>query len=149
MLRTRSLAAAIGPVLLLFVSVFVAPPAGAGGSAFTAEVLDFQDLGNDEYRLVLRQLTSLYVSDSVPAKPITIRLRHDETAMRDSVSKEEYVAAIALLRQQIAQSATIQFGVMGGSGLAPIDGRPGELQSNGLTIEDGIVYAWNGATQGR
>jgi hypothetical protein len=149
MTHKRSLAATASLLLLLVLSLLGSSPANAGGDYFTAEVLDFQDLGRDEYRLMLRQLTPLYASEGVPTNPIVIYLRHDEAAirrgLRDAVSKEEFVAAIALLKQQIAQSTTIQLGVMGGSGLAPIDGKPGEFQCNSLTVEDGVVVAWNGA----
>lgn len=160
MLRTQSLSAAIGLVLLV-VSFLGSTPAAAGGDAFTAEVLDFQALGNDEYRIVLRQMTGLYGSDEVPAEPLVIYLRHDEDTMRriskNVVSREKYLAAIELLKQQIAQSTTIRFGIIGGMGggsiLPPIDGRPGEFQSNSLSIEQPpypepglarIVFAWPG-----
>ena len=149
MLRTRSLAAIASLFLLLVLSLLGSPPANAGGDYFTAEVLDFQDLGNDEYRIVLRQLTPLYGSDSVPTDPLVIHLRHDEAAMggasRDVASKEEYLAAIALLKRQIAQSTMIQFGFWG-SGVIPIEGKPGEFQSNSLSIEEpGIVFSWHRA----
>jgi len=143
---------AIGRVLLLVLSLFASTPAVAGGDYFTAEVLDFQALGNDEYRIVLRQMTPIYASDSMPTEPLVIHLRHDEALMRDVGSKEEYLAAIELLKQQISQSPVIQFGVMGGSGLTPIEGKPGEFQSNSLSIEEPpfpdppeikrVVFSW-------
>jgi hypothetical protein len=152
-----SRATVIGFFLLLVFSLLGSPPAAAGGDAFTAEVLDFRALGNDEYRIVLRQMTGLYGSDEVPAEPLVIHLRHDDDVMRrvskDVVSREKYLEAIELLKQQIAQSPVIQFGVMGGSGLTSIDGKPGEFQSNSLSIEQPpypepgiarIVVAWPG-----
>jgi hypothetical protein len=148
---------AIGAVLLL--GLLAAQPAVAGGDAFTAEVLDFRALGNDEYRIVLRQLTGLYGSDEVPAEPLVIHLRHDEDVMRrapkDLVSRENYLEAIELLKQQIAQSKTIEFGVIGGMGgrgiLPPTDDEPGVHQSYSLSIiqppypkpgAKSIVFAW-------
>lgn len=147
----------IGAVLLL--GLCAAQPAAAGGDAFTAEVLDFRALGNDEYRIVLHQMTGLYGSNEVPAKPLVIHLRHDDDVMRrapkDLVSREKYLEAIELLKQQIAQSKTIQFGVVGGMGgrgiLPPTDDEPGVHQSYSLSIiqppypKPGtarIVFAW-------
>lgn len=140
---------AIARVLLLILGLVTSAPAVAGGDYFTAEVLDFQALGNDEYRIVLRQMTPLYGSDGVLTDPLVIHLRHDEAAMRrgfrEVVTKEQYLAAIELLKRQIAQSAIIQFGFWG-SGVMPIDGKPGEFQSNSLTIEEpGIVFSWHRA----
>lgn len=150
---------AIGAVLLP--GLFAAQPAAAGGDSFAVEVLDFQAVGNEEYRIVLRQMTGLYGSDEVSAEPLVIYLRHDEDVMhrvsKDMVSRVKYLAAIELLKQQIAQSTTIQFGNIGGMGggsiLPPIDGKPGEFQSNSLSIEQPpypepgiarIVFAWPG-----
>lgn len=155
--RRRLLASAIGAAVLL--GLFVSAPAAAGGDAFTAEVLDFRALGNDEYRIVLRQMTGLYGSDEVPAEPLVIHLRHDDDVMRrvskDVVSREKYLEAIELLKQQIAQSKTIQFGVIGGMGgrgiLPPTDDEPGVHQSYSLMIVQPpypkpgakrIVFAW-------
>jgi hypothetical protein len=139
----------ISGVILLVLSLFASPPAVAGGDYFEAKVLDFQALGNDEYRLVLRQMTPMYGSKSVPTDPLVIYLRHDEAAMRGAreevASKEKYLAAIDLLKRQIAQSTIIQFGFWG-SGIIPIDGKPGEFQSNSLTVEEpGIVFSWHRA----
>jgi hypothetical protein len=139
----------ISGVILLVLSLFASPPAVAGGDYFEAKVLDFQALGNDEYRLVLRQMTPMYGSKSVPTDPLVIYLRHDEAAMRgareEGASKEKYLAAIDLLKRQIAQSTIIQFGFWG-SGIIPIDGKPGEFQSNSLTVEEpGIVFSWHRA----
>ena len=159
MSRPRSRAAVIGSFLLLVFSFLGSTPAAAGGDAFTAEVLDFQPLGNDEYRIVLRQMTGLYGSDEVPAEPLVIHLRHDDDVMRrvskDVVSREKYLEAIELLKQQIAQSKTIQFGVVGGFGgrgiLPPTDDEPGVHQSYSLMIVQPpypkpgttrIVFAW-------
>jgi hypothetical protein len=159
MSRPRSSAAAIGSFLLLVFSFLGSTPAAAGGDAFTAEVLDFRALGNDEYRIVLRQMTGLYGSDEVPAEPLVIHLRHDDNVMRryskDVVSRKKYLAAIELLKQQIAQSKTIQFGVVGGMGgrgiLPPTDDEPSVHQSYSLTIVEPpypkpgarrIVFAW-------
>jgi hypothetical protein len=52
MLRARSLAAAIGLVLLVL-SFLGSTPAAAGGYAFKAHVLDLRVVGNDEYRLAI------------------------------------------------------------------------------------------------
>ena len=139
----------ISGVILLVFSLFASPSALAGGDYFEAEVLDFQALGNDEYRLVLRQMTPMYGSKSVPADPLVIYLRHDEAAMRGAreevASREKYLAAIEFLKRQISQSAIIQFGFWG-SGVIPIDGKPGEFQSNSLTVEEpGIVFSWHRA----
>ena len=157
MSRTRSLTAAIGSFLLLVLSFFGSMPAAAGGDYFEVEVLSFHALGNDEYRIVLRPMTSIYVSDGVRTDPIVIYLRHDEAAMRrafsEAVSKEEYLAAIDLLMQQIAQSTKIRFGFWG-RGVVPIEGKPGEFPSNALTIEEPpfadpaikrIVFSWSDA----
>jgi hypothetical protein len=77
-----------------------------------------------------------------------VHLRHDEAVTRrvstDLVSKEKYLAAIELLKQQISQSPIVQLGVMG-TRLTPIEGKPGEFSSYTLSIEDGIVVSWNGA----
>lgn len=147
----------IGAVLLLVLSFLGSTPATAGGDYFKAEVLDFQALGNDEYRIVLRQMTGLYGDDRVPTEPLVIHLRHNESAMRrqlrDSVSEEQYLSAIELLKQQISESKVIHFGVMGG-GLAPIEGKPGEFQGNSLSIEEPpfpdpaierVVFSWYGS----
>ncbi len=140
---------AIARVLLIVLAFFVSAPAVAGGDYFTAEVLDFRALGNDEYRIVLRQMTPIYGSKSVSTDPLVIYLRHDEAAMRGArekvASKEKYLAAIDLLKRQISQSTIIQFGFWG-SGVIPIDGKPGEFQSNSLTVEEpGIVFSWHRA----
>ncbi len=102
-------------------------------------------------------MTGLYGSDEVSIEPLVIHLRHDENVMRrvSNVSREKYLAAIELLKQQIAQSTTIQFGVMGGMGgrgiLPPTDDEPGVFQSYSLTIEQPpypepgtarTVFAW-------
>jgi hypothetical protein len=136
-------------VVWIVLGILVSTPAAAGGDYFTAEVLDFRALGNDEYRIVLRQMTAMYGSKSVPTDPLVIYLRHDEAAMRGAreevASKEKYLAAIDLLKRQIAQAAIIQFGFWG-SGVIPIDGKPGEFQSNSLTVEEpGIVFSWHRA----
>jgi len=135
--RRSLLASAIGAAVLL--GLF-ATTAVAGGYTFKAEVLDFQALGDDEYRIVLNDIET--------SNRLIVHLRHDEAATRDVakdlVSKEKYLAAIELLKQQIAQSPIIQLGVMGG-GLTPIDGKPGEFGSYSLSIEEGVVYSWNGA----
>jgi len=146
MSRRRLLASAIGAAVLL--GPFTVQPAAAGGDYFIAEVLDFQALGNDEYRLELRQMTPTYGSKSVPTDPLVIYLRHDEAAMRGArevASREKYLAVIEFLKRQISQSAIIQFGFWG-SGVIPIDGKPGEFQSNSLTVEEpGIVFSWHRA----
>jgi hypothetical protein len=139
----------IARVLLIVLGILVSTPAAAGGDYFTAEVLDFRALGNDVYRIVLRQMTPIYGSKSVPTDPLVIYLRHDEAAMRGAreevASTEKYLAAIEFLKRQIAQSAIIQFGFWG-SGVIPIDGKPGEFQSNSLTVEEpGIVFSWHRA----
>jgi hypothetical protein len=148
MSRARSRAAAIGPVLLLVLSLFASTPAAAGGYTFTAEVLDLRALGNDEYRVVFRRMNDVYGADHAPPPLLVLHFRHDEPVTRkvskDLVSKEKYLAAIELLKQQISQSAIIQLGVMG-MRLTPIDGKPGEFSSYSLSIEEGVVYSWNGA----
>jgi hypothetical protein len=150
---------AIARLLFVVLALFVSTPAVAGGDAFTAEVLGFQAVGNDEYRIVLRQMTGLYGSDEVAAEPLVIHLRHDDEVMRrapkDLVSREKYLEAIELLKQQIAQSKIIQFGVIGGMGgrgiLPPTDDEPGVHQSYSLSIiqppypkpgAKSIVFAW-------
>jgi hypothetical protein len=147
MSRTRSPAAAIAPFLLLVLSFLVSLPAAAGGYVFKAEVLDFRALGNDEYRVVFRQINDVYGSDHAPPPLLVLHLRHDEAVTRsvstDLVSKEKYLAAIDLLKQ-ISQSPIVQLGVMG-MRLTPIEGKPGEFSSYTLSIEDGIVVSWNGA----
>ena len=150
---------AIARLLFVVLGFFVSAPAVAGGDAFTGEVLDFQAVGNDEYRIVLRQMTGLYGSDEVPVEPLVIHLRHDDEVMRrapkDLVSREKYLEAIKLLKQQIAQSKIIQFGVIGGMGrrgiLPPTDDEPSVHQSYSLSIihppypkpgAKSIVFAW-------
>jgi hypothetical protein len=157
MSRPRSRIAVIGSFLLLVLGLLASTPAVAGGDYFTAEVLDFRALSNDEYLIVLRQMTGLYGSDEVPSEPLVIHLRHDDDAMRRvskyMVSREKYLTAIELLKQQIAQSTIIHFGVWGGMGargiLPPTDDEPGVFQSYSLTIEElpdraikQIVFAW-------
>jgi hypothetical protein len=148
MSRPRSSAAVIGSFLLLVFSFLGSTPAAAGGYAFKAEVLDFRALGDDEYRMVFRPTSDVYGSDHAPPASLVVHLRHDEAVThdvsKDLVSKEKYLAAIELLKQQIAQSRIIQLGVMGG-GLTPIEGKPGEFSSYTLSIIDGIVFSWNGA----
>lgn len=135
---------AVGAVLLL--AFITAQPAAAGGYVFKAEVLDFRAGSNDEYRMVL--IGNPHGDDLGPTELMIVHLRHDEAVTRkvsrDIVSKEKYLAAIELLKQQIAQSPIIRLGVMGG-GLTPIDGKPGEFGSYSLSVEEGIVYSWNGA----
>ena len=146
--RRRLLGLAIGSVFSIALGFLVSSPAAAGGYAFTAEVLEFQALGNDEYRIVIRQMPNPGGNDLGAPDPMVVHLRHDEDATRevskDFVSKEKYLAAIELLKQQILQSPIIQLGVWGG-GLTPIDGKPGEFSSYSLSIEEGVVYSWNGA----
>jgi hypothetical protein len=138
----------IGGVLLLFLSLFASAPAAAGGYAFTVEVLDLRALGDDEYRMVFRPTSDVYGSDHAPPPLLVLHLRHDEAVTRsvstDLVSKEKYLAAIELLKQQISQSPIVQLGVMG-MRLTPIEGKPGEFGSYSLSIEEGVVYSWNGA----
>ena len=139
----------IARILLLVLGILVSTPAAAGGDYFTAEVLDFRALGNDEYRIVLRQMTPMYGSKNVSTDPLVIYLRYDEAAMRGAgeevASKGKYLAAIDLLKRQISQSTIIQFGFWG-SGVIPIDGKPDEFQSNSLTVEEpGIVFSWHRA----
>ena len=145
-LRTRSIAAAINALLLLVLSLFASTPAVAGGYVFKAEVLDFRAVGNDEYRMVI--VANPNGDDLGPTEQMIVHLRHDEVVTckvsQDFVSKDKYLAAIELLKQQIAQSPNIQLGVMGG-GLTPIEGKPGEFGSYSLSIEEGVVYSWNGA----
>jgi hypothetical protein len=133
-------------IFLLILGLVASLPAAAGGYAFKAEVLDFRALGNDEYRMVI--VANPNGDDLEPTEQMIVHLRHDEAVTRnvskDLVSKEKYLAAIELLKQQIAQSPNIQLGVMGG-GLTPIEGKPGELGSYSLSIEEGVVYSWNGA----
>jgi hypothetical protein len=148
MSRTRFISAAIVPFFLLVLSFLVSPPAAAGGYVFKAEVLDLRALGNDEYRVVFRQMNDVYGSDHAPPPLLVLHLRHDEAVTRrvstDLVSKEKYLAAIELLKQQISQSPIVQLGVMG-MRLTPIEGKPGEFSSYSLSIEEGVVYSWNGA----
>ena len=85
----------------------------------------------------------------MPTDPLVIYLRHDVAAMRgarsDVASREKYLAAIDFLKRQIAQSATISFGFWG-ERVVSIDGKPGEFQSNSLSIEEpGIVFSWHRA----
>lgn len=134
----------IGAVLLL--GLFAALPAAAGGYVFKAEVLDFRAVGNDAYRMVL--IANPLGDDLGPTELMIVHLGRDEAVTRkvpkEGLSKERYLAAIALLQQQIAQSPIIQIGVMGG-GLTPIEDKPGEFGSYSLSIEEGVVYSWNGA----
>jgi hypothetical protein len=146
MSRSRSLAVTIGSFLLLVLALFGSSSAAAGGYAFEAEVVDFRAVGNDEYRMVI--VANPHGDDPGPTKLMIVHLGHDEAVMRkvsrDIVSKEKYLAAIELLKQQISQSPIIQLGVMGG-GLTPVEDKPGEFSSYSLSIEEGIVYSWNGA----
>ena len=134
----------IGCVLVLVLGLVASLPAIAGGYVFKAEVLDFGDVGNDEYRMVI----VANPDEDGPTEQMIVHLRHDDAATRDVskdfVSKEKYLAAIELLTQQIAQSPHIQLGVMGG-GLMPIEGKPGEFGSYSLSIEERVVYSSNGA----
>lgn len=136
----------LGCVLALVVALFAPMPAVAGGYVFKAEVLDFRDVGNDAYRMAI--VANAHGDDLGPTEQMIVHLRHDEAATRDVpkdiVSKESYLAAIELLKRQIAPSPIIQLGVMGG-GLTPIDGKPGEFGSYSLSIIEGVVYSWNGA----
>jgi hypothetical protein len=133
-------------IAILLLSLFAALPAAAGGYVFKAEVLDFRAEGNDAYRMVL--IANPFGDDLGPTELMIVHLGHDEAVTRkvpkEALSKESYLAAIALLQQQIAQSPIIQLGVMGG-GLTPIEDKPGEFGSYSLSIEEGIVYSWNGA----
>jgi hypothetical protein len=56
-------------------------------------------------------------------------------------SRKIYNKAIGLLREQISRSRFIKFGIWS-DGFIPIAGKPGEYQSNSLSIEDGVVVSW-------
>ena len=131
-------------VFFLVLGLVASLPAVAGGYVFKAEVLDFRAVGNDAYRMVI----IANPGGDGSTEQMIVHLRHDEAATRkvskDDVSEEKYLAAIELLKRQIAQSPIIQLGVMGGS-LTPLEDKPGEFGSYSLSIIDGTVYSWNGA----
>jgi hypothetical protein len=125
---------------LILVGTLWHVPAFAGGDCFKAEILDFRVERADEYRLALRDLTGSYGNPPMDG-PFVVHLRHDERTMGQEsgvISRAMYLQAVQLLDSQIRASRIIQLCVLS-NGFDPIEGTPGEFQSNSATIVDGKV----------
>lgn len=131
---------------LLLMSMFIVAfhqDAEAGGSSFTAEITAFEYHGNDEFTIILQQYTLPYSPDIIEPRTLILHLRHKTHIFKSSTlrTEEEYRRGINLLLQQYRQGGMFQFGVWA-NGFTPIDGHPGEYQSNGLNVIDGVVMSW-------
>jgi hypothetical protein len=130
-----------GGALLFFVAMLLEIPAHAGGACSKVEIIEFQSEGPDEYRMVLHDIGGS-LGDPYLGKPFVVHLRHDEEIVgqdTDVVSRPMYLKAILLLQSQMQASQHIQLCILS-NGFDPIEGRPGEYQSNSATIiEENLV----------
>ena len=126
-------------MLLMLVPVLAV---GAKGD-FDAKIIELRETGNDEYILRMIQLSEPYGYEHKHDTELVIHLRFqcpryecDDPATLPTL--EEYHQAIELLKNQIAGSTIIKFGIVD-RGYAQIAGTKNEYQSNALEVYDGIV----------
>ena len=106
----------------------------AGGTSFTAEILEFIDKGNSEYKMVMLQYEKPYEpSQVIKPNKITIHLRHDP--LKFGNSRKEYLECIKILQKQLTKGGKFKFGIIG-PGYNPIEGENKEYQSNTLTVKE-------------
>ena len=131
---------------LIFVLLLAAPLTVMGErGSFDAKVIELKDLGKNEFILHIVQLSEPFGYVHKQDEDILIHLRfkcplYECPDDEDNPSLKKYVSAIALLKKQIAVSRKIKFGIVD-RGYAKIDGKKNEYQSNGLDVQDGIVYS--------
>ena len=132
--------------LLIFVLLLAIPQTVMGErGSFDAKVIDLEDQGQNEFILHLIQLSEPFGYKHKQDEDILIHLRfkcplYECPDDGDNPSLKKYLAAITLLKKQIAASKKIKFGIVD-RGYAKIDGKKNEFQSNGLDIYDGVVYS--------
>lgn len=130
--------------LMLFVLLLLVPLIAMGErSAFDAKIIKLTEKGNDEYKLRMIQLSQPFGYKHNQDIELVIHLRFECPIYECSDEEtqptlKKYHQAIALLKNQLADSKTIKFGVVD-RGFAEIEGEKNEYQSNALEIVDGIV----------
>ena len=129
---------------MLFLFFFPLAVMGERGT-FDAKVISLTDDGNNEYTLRLIQLSQPFGYKHKKDTEIVIHLRFQCPAYEcpdsgDNPSMKQYLAAVEMLKAQIAVSDRIKFGVVD-RGFAMIDGTSNEYQSNGLDVSEDIVYS--------
>jgi len=133
-------------ILLILVLVAGFPPAVLGErGSFDAQVVSFTEDGNNEFTLRLIQLSQPFGYKHRKDEEIVIHLRFKCPSYEcpedgDNPTIKKYLSAVEFLKAQIAESKKIKFGVVD-RGYAKIDGTKNEYQSNGLDIEEDIVYS--------
>ena len=132
--------------ILVFVLFLGISPAVMGErGSYEARLIELKDQGNDEFTLRLVQLSQPFGYQHKKDEEILIHLRfkcplYECPEDGDNPSVQKYLAAIDLLKTQIASAKTVKFGIVD-RGYAKIDGTNNEYQSNGLDIQEDTVYS--------
>ena len=102
----------------------------AGGTHYTAEILDFEFKGNDEFLMIIKQYETPYASgEKLKPQIVKIHLRHKTK----ECEKDVYLRAINTLISQFKKGGKFKFGIVG-NGYLPIKGKTNEYQSNRLEL---------------
>ena len=130
-------------LLILVVLSLVPHIATAERGSFDARILEFRETGNDEYTLKLMQLSQPYGYEHNRDTELVIHLRfqcprYECNDAETLPTLDEYHQSIELLKNQMAGSDIIKFGIID-RGYARIQGTKNEYQSNALEVYDGIV----------
>ena len=130
-------------LLILVVLSLVPHIATAERGSFDARILEFRETGNDEYILRMMQLSQPYGYEHKRDTELVIHLRfqcprYECNDAETLPTLDEYHQSIELLKNQMAGSDIIKFGIID-RGYARIQGTKNEYQSNALEVYDGIV----------
>lgn len=110
---------------------------------FDLQALELVDKGDNEYKFRFIQLSQPFGYKHKEDKEIVVHLRFKcpvYECLDDDIypTEKKYLAAIEFLKNQIAASDKIKFGVVD-RGYAEIEGTLNEYQSNSLEIHEGVV----------
>jgi len=123
-------------------SALIAPAVLAGGTATSARILEFEEKGDEEYRLVL-----VHTVRTPPPETIVLHLRHapEKVGARRpaQISEDAYRQCVAQLRDHFDKRESFTLGQFG-NGIQPIPGKEGEYQSNTLVEYGGVCYSFAG-----
>ncbi len=125
-------------ILFVFVTLFTASVAMAGGTSVPVQMLDLQQTKTDEYVLKFKTLdTKEYEYVYLPRNTVlTVQLRFSSLRYYgdgDFLTIEKYRKALEFLKDKVKEKKVVSFGLMG-VGLCKIKGKQYHYESDALDI---------------
>jgi hypothetical protein len=126
--------------LLAALLIATSLPAFAGGTAFACRYVSLNDEGAGSFILTLNAIEEpgeavTYAANRQLVLHIHYSARSPLPSGHPAVTRADFDAAIARIRQDLARGDVTRFGIFG-SALVPVKNQPGHYRVYGLRLED-------------